>query len=96
MSGDPQRFIWADGAIGGTLHAVVEPQIATEQEAFCERPPSFRIWSRADRRALATQPKCSTCVLETRGLIDDTLNGIRWVETGVDADEEDEGEALDD
>src|ERR1700677_4336595 len=36
MSAD--RFIWADGAIGGTLHAIVDPQIATEQEAFCERP----------------------------------------------------------
>jgi hypothetical protein len=90
MSAD--RFIWADGAMGGTLHAVVEPQIATEQEAFCEQAPAFRIWSRADRHALATQPKCATCTIETRGLVDDTLNGIRWAETKTADEDESEGE----
>ena len=90
------RFIWADGEIMGTLHAIVEPQIATEQEAFCDASPRLRIWCRADRIALARQPKCSTCVIETRGLIDDTLTGIRWMETQTDDDEEDEGDSLDD
>lgn len=45
-----ERFVWVRSALGRTaaLHAVVEEQIATMQDAFCgQAPPTACSWARA-------------------------------------------------
>jgi len=89
-----QRFIWAVADLHEPLHAIVEEQIATTQEAFCGASPEG-LWGRAMTEEIdgwwlyglvnhgekrPGRPKCKRCLAETAECVDESRAGIRWAE----------------
>lgn len=81
-------FVWANWN-NKTLHAIDEEQVATSQEAFCEKSPiNGALWGRADEMALGLDPqfpqhalpRCPECANLTRDHRDITMTVNRAVD----------------